>query len=67
MDFGLLIFATDYAIAPDLLAREAEAREERRVLPNGNPHLPRARPHLGRRRESSTLRGRHTRRRTPVH
>ena len=25
MDFGLLIFATDYAIAPDVLAREAEA------------------------------------------
>ena len=25
MDFGLLIFATDYAIAPDTLAREAEA------------------------------------------
>ena len=40
MDFGLLIFATDYAIAPDLLAREAEAHGFESLFLPEHTHIP---------------------------
>ena len=43
MDFGLLIFATDYAIAPDLLAREAEAHGFESLFLPEHTHIPASR------------------------
>ncbi len=43
MDFGLLIFATDYAIAPDVLAREAEAHGFESLFLPEHTHIPASR------------------------
>ncbi len=43
MDFGLLIFATDYAIAPDTLAREAEAHGFESLFLPEHTHIPASR------------------------
>jgi probable F420-dependent oxidoreductase len=43
MNFGLLIFATDYAIAPDVLAREAEAHGFESLFLPEHTHIPASR------------------------
>jgi probable F420-dependent oxidoreductase len=43
MDFGLLIFATDYAIGPDTLAREAEALGFESLFLPEHTHIPASR------------------------
>ena len=43
MNFGLLIFATDYAIAPDTLAREAEAHGFESLFLPEHTHIPASR------------------------
>lgn len=43
MDFGLFIFATDYAVAPDTLAREAEALGFESLFLPEHTHIPASR------------------------
>lgn len=43
MDFGLFIFATDYAIGPDVLAREAEAHGFESLFLPEHTHIPASR------------------------
>ena len=43
IDFGLLMFATDYAIAPDLLAKEAEAHGFESLFLPEHTHIPASR------------------------
>ena len=43
IDFGLLIFSTDYAIAPDVLAKEAEAHGFESLFLPEHTHIPASR------------------------
>lgn len=43
IDFGLLMFSTDYAIAPDVLAKEAEAHGFESLFLPEHTHIPASR------------------------